>query len=96
MTVDDPTPAPAQASRLSLDEQLEVERDRRRRVVSALLYGAEARPATRPPGPWAPLLAGAVLAAFVVLVVCVVVLVRASFPAGRTPAAHPSPTVRSR
>jgi hypothetical protein len=67
-------------ARLSLDDQLEIERDRRRRVVAALVYGAEARPATVPPGPWAPLLAGLAVAMFAVLAVGLAVLIRASLP----------------
>jgi hypothetical protein len=79
-------------SRLSLDDQLEVERDRRRRVVAALLYGAEARPATVPPGPWAPLLAGLAVAMFAVLAVGMGTLIRASLPgAGAAPPVHQSP-----
>jgi hypothetical protein len=81
--------------RRSLDEQLEVERDRRRRVVAALLQGAEARPATTPPGPWGPLVAGLALAMFVVLVVGVVTLIRTSLP-GAHPPAHPSPSATAR
>jgi hypothetical protein len=88
----EPAPPVPPEDRRSLDEQLEVERDRRRRVVAALLYGADARPATTPPGPWAPLLAGLTVAMFVVLVVGVVVLIRAALPGGKAPAAHPSPT----
>lgn len=81
--------------RRSLDEQLEVERDRRRRVVAALLQGAEARPATTPPRPWGPLIAGLALAMFVVLVVGVATLIRASLP-GAHPPAHPSPSATAR
>lgn len=75
----------------SLDEELEVERDRRRRVVAALLYGVEARPQTSAPGPWAPLLAGLAIVIAVVLVVVIGTLLRASIPGAR-PAGHPSPT----
>jgi hypothetical protein len=80
----------------TLDEQLEVERDRRRRMVAALLYGREARPATVPPGAWAPLFAGIAVALFVVLLVAVGTLIHTAFPAARAPAAHPSPTISSR
>ncbi|HEY7199705.1 MAG TPA: hypothetical protein VIC57_05820 [Candidatus Dormibacteraeota bacterium] len=89
----DPSPrAPSAEERRSLDEQLEVERDRRRRVVAALVSGADARPATTPPGPWGPLIAGLTIAAFIVLIVGVATLIRSSIPGSR-PAAHPSPTV---
>ena len=73
--------------RRSLDEQLEIERDRRRRVVAALLHGAEARPQTTAPDPWAPLLAGLAVVVAVVLIVVLGTLVRASV----APAARPSP-----
>jgi hypothetical protein len=83
---------PAGGGRRTLDEQLEVERDRRRRVVAALLSGTEARAATTPPGPWGPLIAGATVAGFAVLIVCVVVLVRSAFvTAHPAPSVHPSP-----
>ena len=74
----------------SLDELLEIERDRRRRLVAVLRYGAEARPSTVPPGPWGPLAAGVTLGLFLLLVVGVVTLIRASLPGSGTPAAHPS------
>jgi hypothetical protein len=80
----------------SLDEQLEIERDRRRRVVASLLYGAEARPSTMPPGAWGPLLAGLTIAAFIALVFGVATLIRGSIGTQQTPGAHPSPTVSSR
>jgi hypothetical protein len=66
--------------RLSLDERLEVERDRRRRMVAAILYGAEARPATTPPRMWGPVLAGVALGLFVALAVGVGTLVRLALP----------------
>jgi hypothetical protein len=66
--------------RLSLDERFEVERDRRRRMVAAILYGAEARPATTPPRAWGPVLAGVALGLFVALAVGVGTLVRLALP----------------
>jgi hypothetical protein len=66
--------------RLSLDEQLEVERDRRRRMVAALLYGAEARPATTPPRAWGPLFAGVALGLFAALGAGVGTLIRHALP----------------
>ena len=83
---------PAPNGRRSLDEQLEVERDRRRRVVAALLYGAEARPQTSAPDPWSPLVAALALVIVAVFVVIIVTLIRASVPGSRPPAGHPSPT----
>jgi len=83
--------------RRTLEEQLEIERDRRRRVVAALLSGAEARPATVPPSPWGPLAAGLTIAVAAVLVVAVVTLIRASLPGAKpAPRPHPSPTVTAR
>jgi len=82
--------------RLALDEQVEIVRDRRRRVVASVLYGAEARPGTAPPGPWGPLIAGLTLAVFAVLAVGLATLIRASLPASHPAPAHPSPTVSSR
>jgi hypothetical protein len=66
--------------RLSLDERFEVERDRRRRMVAAILYGADARPATTPPRAWGPVLAGVALGLFVALAVGVGTLVRLALP----------------
>ncbi len=79
-------PAPPER-RLSLEDEHEVEMDERRRVVAALLYGAEARPGTIVPGPLAPLLAGLAIAMAVVLIVGMGTLVRGSLPGGK-----PSPT----
>lgn len=76
--------------RRSLDEQLEIERDRRRRVVSALVYGAEARPQTTTPNPWAPMLAGFVIVVAVVLIVGLGTLIRASVAPAKP---SPSPSV---
>jgi hypothetical protein len=72
--------AEQQRDRLSLDERIEVERDRRRRMVAAILYGAEARPATMPPRVWGPLLAGVALGLFAALAVGVGTLVRLALP----------------
>jgi len=92
--VQDQGPRPPSADeRRTLDEQLEVERDRRRRVVVALVSGAEARPATTPPGPWGPLVAGLTLAAFVALIVIVATLIRASLPGAKPAPPRASPTV---
>jgi hypothetical protein len=66
--------------RLSLDERIEVERDRRRRMVAAILYGAEARPATMPPRAWGPAVAGVALGLFIALAVGLGTLVRLALP----------------
>jgi hypothetical protein len=69
-----------------------VERDRRRRLVAALLYGEEARPQTTAPGPWAPLVAGLAVAVAVMLTVSMATLIRAALPGAHPPGAQPSPT----
>lgn len=76
---------------MSLEDEHEVEQDRRQRVVAALVYGDEAPPDTPVPGPWAPLLAGLAIALAVVVIVGMGTLVRASLPSGRPPPGpHPS------
>jgi hypothetical protein len=49
-------------------------------MVAAILYGAEARPATTPPRMWGPVLAGVALGLFVALAVGVGTLVRLALP----------------
>lgn len=60
---------------LGPDEQLEVEADRRRRVMAAFRLGSEATPGTPNPSWIGPLAAGAAIALAIALVVGVVTLV---------------------
>jgi hypothetical protein len=73
------------------DEALEIESDRRRRVVAAFLVGGEAgpdRPALRP---WRGVLGGIGLTAAAVIVVGVVAVASATLAAGGSSAGSPAP-----
>jgi hypothetical protein len=78
---------------LTTDEALEIESDRRRRVVAAFVLGAEARPDR--PRPWRGFLGGLGLAVAIALVVGVVGVARATLDAGATPKATPAQALPS-
>jgi hypothetical protein len=78
--------------RISLEDEHDVEQDRRQRVVAALMYGDDSPPDTPVPGPWGALLAGLAVAVAVCMIVGMGTLVRSSLPTGK-PSPSPRPSV---
>jgi hypothetical protein len=83
------------ARELTTEEALEIESDRRRRVVAAFVLGAEARPDRPSLRPWRGFLGGVGLAVAIALVVGVVGVARATLDAGATPKATPAQALPS-
>jgi len=78
------------------EEGLEVEDERRARLVAALLHGSDRTASGSRPGPFGSLVAGIVLAVVVCLVVGMVILVQRDLASGSNPSrpaqsASPSP-----
>ncbi|MBJ7597992.1 hypothetical protein [Candidatus Nephthysia bennettiae] len=81
---------PLDRRELSTDEALEIESDRRRRVVAAFLLGGEARPDRPSLRPWRGVAGGIGLTAVAIVVVGVVAVASATLAAGGS--ATPTPT----
>jgi hypothetical protein len=81
---------PPDRRELSTDELLDIESDRRRRVVAAFLLGGEARPDGPALRPWRGVAGGIVLTAAAIVVVGVVAAASATLAAGGS--ATPTPT----
>ena len=61
---------------LTTEELLEVEDERRRRLVAAFLHGSDGEASGARPGPFGSLVGGAILALVICLVVAMVILVQ--------------------
>lgn len=79
---------------MSLEDEHEVERDDRERVVAALVYGQDASSDTPVPSAWGALLAGLAVALAAVLIVAMATLIRSALPAGKAaPGPRPTSTI---
>ena len=82
---------------LTTEELLEVEDERRRRLVSAFLHGSDGDASSARPGPFGSLLGGTILALVICLVVAMVILVQKDIASNSSttrtpPAATPAVT----
>jgi hypothetical protein len=76
---------------LSTEEALDIESDRRRRVVAAFLLGGEARPDRPTLRPWRGVVGGVGLTAAAIVVVGVVAVASATVAAGGSATPTPPP-----